>query len=131
MDYFPKESFDLYVERVRLFASRHKDKKDLNAYLARLRRHYKGEEIMNEFVIDTASKDAEMEQDPLAPLDPMAGGYDDAMQDVPVAAKPAKRIDEDEGQIDTGARRSRRQSNNLGLINEEPIQPRKFNFTAE
>lgn len=143
MDYFPKESFDLFSERVKLFASRHKDKKDLHAYLERLRRHHKGEEIMNEFVIDPAAntdnKDGAMEQDPLAPLDPMADGFDVEMQDEAVVAKPARAAqhmdDDDEGQIDTGVRRSRRrgaaESNGLGLVNEEPLQPRKFTFTAE
>lgn len=101
LNYFPKESFEYFGERLRNFGTKHKDRKDLHAYLARLRRHHTGDEIMNEFVIDI-NKDVNMaeEKDPLAPLndamDPMAGGFDEADVVDNAAVRAKKLIDEEE-----------------------------------
>ena len=49
LSYQPKEEFSYFAHRLRNFGTKHKDKKDLHAYLQKLRKHYTGEELMQDF----------------------------------------------------------------------------------
>ena len=49
MNHQPKEDFYYFTSRLKRFAKTHKDKKDLHSYMNKLRNHYKGDDLIDEF----------------------------------------------------------------------------------